>query len=69
MLELDLLLEQFLLTYGPQLSDAEQETLSALLSASDQELLAWLLYQEAVPEAKFIPLLAKIREYTPCNSL
>lgn len=67
MLELDLLLEQFLLRYYLELNVSEQTILQELLQASDQDLLAWILEQQPVPTKKFLPLLAKIRDYQPCQ--
>lgn len=67
MLELDLLLEQFLARYGAQLSVSEQIIMEELLLANDHDLLAWILQQQPVEDEKFIPLLIKIREYRHCQ--
>lgn len=68
MLELDLLLGQFL-DNGFQALTAEEKTVfTELLDATDQDLYAWLLGRWPASEPRFEPLLQKIREYVPCKS-
>lgn len=55
MLELDLVLEPFVLHSYPTLSEAEQERFQALLTCEDQDLFAWFMRsREADDEHKEI---------------
>ena len=61
LLELDILLRQFNATEFPQLSNEELAILEELLTLPDQDLLAQINQYQAVSQANFEPLLAKIR--------
>lgn len=66
MLELDLLLVQFLDNCFSMLTPEEQALFQALLACSDPDLFAWLLKKQPSSYPQFEPLLQKIREYKPC---
>ena len=67
MLELDLLLNRFLERKFLALTEEEQVVFTALLKSTDQELFAWLMFLEVPLEARFLPILQKIREQPPCK--
>jgi len=60
MLELDLILGQFLEQVYLSLSPDEQALFKELLTATDQDLYAWLLGSRQPTDSRFIPLLSKI---------
>lgn len=60
-LELDVLLERFLVEKYPSLSHNEQMMFAKLLSCNDQELLSWFFDEEAFVPSEFNDLLKKIR--------
>ncbi len=66
MLELDLLLGQFLERRYSALTAEEQALFKALLDSTDQDLYAWLVARLPATEPRFEGLLQKIREYVPC---
>ena len=68
MLELDLLLGQFLDNGFSALSEEERLLFKEFLVCTDQELLAWLMGQALPSEPKWLPLIRKIREVLPCSS-
>jgi len=63
MLELDLILRQFLETEYRHLTPPEQGLFKALLTRVDTELFAWLFGNPVEAEASFLPLLKKIQAY------
>ena len=69
MLELDLMLAQFLDNCFLELPAKEQGQFEELLQATDVDLFAWLLGSLPPPNAEVALLLQKIREYVPCKSL
>ena len=68
MLELDLLLGQFLDKGYLTLSANEQALFKELLDETDQDLFAWLMGNVPPSNPHWQPLLQKIRGYVPCKS-
>jgi len=65
MLELDILLGNFLQTGYPHLSPRDQSLFEAYLSCSDSELYAFLLGQKIPDNQEFARMTAMIRAYAP----
>ncbi len=63
MLELDVLLGNFLAEAYITLSPQDQLTFVALLECNDQELFMWLTGKENPTEPKFILMVEKIRQH------
>lgn len=63
MLELDLMLGQFLYNGYAKLSADEQHVFEELLDCMDQDLYSWILGSTQPARAQFIPLIMMIREY------
>ncbi len=63
MLELDVLLGNFLEEAFLLLSDSEQALFIQLLDASDQDLFLWLTGKAVTSDQSFIPLIQKIRDH------
>jgi len=63
MLELDLLLNNFLDNDFAKLSDEEQQSFAELLSFPDPELFALLLGQVETQNQKLTSIITKIRKY------
>jgi len=61
MLELDLLLQDFLHQKYDQLPLPEQQTFEDLLTRSDQQLLDWLMGKSVPEETALAELVGKIR--------
>lgn len=68
MLELDLLLQRFLVEQYLHLSRAEQTLFKALLNCLDQDLFAWLLGSRLPADDQFLPLIKKIQVYAPLGT-
>ncbi len=68
MLELDLLLGQFLEKGYELLGLDQRELFIELLDEVDTDLYAWLMGNAVPPRSEWLPLLQKIREYHPCLS-
>ncbi|WP_037588600.1 succinate dehydrogenase assembly factor 2 [Stenoxybacter acetivorans] len=62
LLELDILLERFMVKEFDALSDNELTLLTQLLDSPDQEFLAWVNQTEICSNPAFRPLLEKIRQ-------
>lgn len=63
MLELDILLGQYLEEVYATLSPDEQALFVELLGCNDQELFNWLTGKELPKEPQFVTLVEKIREH------
>ena len=63
MLELDVLLGNFLKEVYPVLSEEEKNLFEILLSFPDPQLFAWLLSQEKPADARLIFIIEKIRHH------
>jgi len=63
MLELDLLLGQFLNDQFMALSLAERALFKTFLDYPDQDLIAWLLENKEPPYPPFFRLIKKIKKY------
>jgi len=63
MLELDLILGQFLDKHYLNLKPEEQILFKELLTATDQDLYNWLLGNCQAAEARFQPLIVKIQQH------
>jgi len=63
MLELDVLLENFLNEGYSRLTLSEKEQFIALLNCSDPELFAWLMGRETPADAAWAALIEKIRQH------
>lgn len=63
MLELDVLLGNFLKTAYPKLSAEEKQAFVKLLDCTDPELFAWLLGHEQPTEAELISIIEIIRRH------
>lgn len=63
MLELDVLLGNFLKEAYPGLPETEQVQFVQLLECSDPELFAWLLGQEKPTDPKLTSITEKIRQH------
>ena len=61
LLELDVVLKDFLDRGYPSLTSAEQETFEKLLTLSDETLLAYVQGSQNPPEKELMQLVAKIR--------
>lgn len=61
LLELDVLLYQFLTNHYSNLSAPEQDAFARLLSVSDNTLLAYMQGVEDPPEKELMHLVSKIR--------
>ena len=61
MLELDLLLEEFMEHGYDALSETERVNFERLLKTGDQKLLAWLMGHEETDEKDFIHIITAIR--------
>jgi antitoxin CptB len=60
MKEVDLLLGRFADAHADSLGAADLDAFEALLDTPDQEILAWIVGGEPVPEGKRSPLLTRI---------
>lgn len=67
LLELDLVLKQFMATQFDQLSDEEIAIFQEILALEDQEFLAQINQVEPPKQAKFAPILHKIRTAKSSN--
>ena len=65
MLELDLLLKNFLENTYPGLDTESQVLFVTLLEYPDPVLQEWLLDPAGTPEPKFMALVEKIKDYHP----
>ncbi len=63
MLELDVLLGNFLEEAYPGLSEADQASFVALLDEADPDLFAWLTGHTSPTQPKFVEIVGKIREH------
>lgn len=63
MLELDVLLGNFLEEAYTNLSSADQQSFETLLKCNDQELFMWLTGKEISPDSTLAPLIEKIRHH------
>lgn len=63
MLELDVLLGNFLKGAYGSLSENDQALFVRLLESSDQDLFVWLTGKEQVPDPEFAAMIEKIRSY------
>jgi antitoxin CptB len=63
--EMDLLVGGFAVSELPRMTTAELETFEQLLELPDQQLLAWVTGQEAVPSELDGPLLRALLAYRP----
>lgn len=63
MLELDVLLGDFLEGAYNKLNDDEKKCFVALLDSSDQDLFFWLTQKETPSDKNFAEMIRKIREY------
>lgn len=63
MLELDLILQEFIENRLHNLSDEELVSFESLLTATDPELYAWLMGHNEPPEKEFKALVAYIRNH------
>jgi succinate dehydrogenase flavin-adding protein (antitoxin of CptAB toxin-antitoxin module) len=61
LLELDVVLKDFLDRHYPGLTPAEQETYEQLLMVPDETLLAYVQGKQNPPEKKLMQLVQKIR--------
>ena len=68
MLELDLLLGQFLEQGFSSLNSEDRELFKTFLNCTDQDLFAWLLGSAVPPNDHFLPLIKKIQAYVPLNN-
>ena len=64
MLELDLLLQNFIEHGFDQLDETQREVFERLLAAQDQSLIEWLMERETPDDKEFIPIIAAIRAAT-----
>jgi antitoxin CptB len=60
MREVDLILGRFADAHLAGLDDADLACFEALLDVPDQELFAWVIGQEAIPEADDTPFLRRL---------
>lgn len=60
MLELDILLGNFLENQFSQLSEVEQKNFERLLDCQDQELFNWLIHREQPDDPDFAVLIERI---------
>lgn len=63
MLELDLFLQPFLNQVYPKLTQQEQDIFAEVLSASDQQLYAWLMNSQKCPYEHWQDMIKQIRDY------
>ena len=63
MLELDVLLGNFLQEAYPQLSLADKKTFAILLTYTDPELFSWLIDQAQAADARLARMVAMIRQH------
>lgn len=68
MLELDLLLGRFLDKVYETLSPEEDKLFRELLDETDPDLYSWLLGNTLPAREEWLPLLQKIRGFSPCSS-
>jgi antitoxin CptB len=61
MLELDFVLERYLDQHFDEAGDEERLLFQSLLTAQDPELQSWLLSGTPHPDARYHPLIRKIR--------
>jgi len=60
MLELDLLLEPFVRDHFDTLDCNQQQLLHELLACEDQDLYAWLMQRQVMPDTRFDALISAI---------
>jgi antitoxin CptB len=63
MLELDVLLGNFLAEAYPQAAAADQSLFVQLLENNDQDLFVWLTGRTPPPDAEMAVIVAKIRDH------
>jgi antitoxin CptB len=63
MLELDVLLGNFLQEAFLTLNSADQDSFVQLLSNTDQDLFIWLTAREPAPEATTAAMIGRIRDH------
>ena len=61
--EADLILGPFADVHGPNLAPEQLDTLEALLEQSDREIYAWIVGQEATPDAFETDVMSLIRAF------
>lgn len=64
MLELDILLERFMMRYFDRMTQDERVLLEALLQEPDPDLYNWILGAERHPESKFHTLIHAIQAHS-----
>jgi antitoxin CptB len=69
MLELDVLLGNFLREAYPTLAAKDQQAFAILLTYSDPELFSWLLGHEAPPEPTILTIVNKVRDHARARHL
>ncbi len=65
--EMDIIVGGFAQSTLQHMSDVDLAHFEQILDTPDQDLLAWLTQQEAVPDASDSPLLQKLLAYRPQN--
>ena len=63
--EMDLLLQHFLDTVYPTLSDHERRVFARLLDESDHDLLDWITGRWPVPVPDYASLISQLRQFHP----
>ena len=63
MLELDVLLGNFLEQVYPTLSPTKKQEFAELLECADPELFSWLIRNEKPIETRFIPIIEAIQSH------
>lgn len=69
MLELDVMLERFVMTCLERLTEHELDTFEALLTYPDPDLYAWLMGYEHPPTEELADFVALIRSYHHRSSI
>ena len=62
---MDLILERFLDTHYPSLSDCEKQLFDRLLDETDPDLMNWIMGRTTPDNSAYIPLLVKLRSLNP----
>ncbi len=63
MLELDLILEPFVVNVYRTLPADQQAVFARLLSCEDQDLFAWLLHRQEPDDCELVSIVSLIREH------
>ena len=64
MLELDLILEPFVMARYAQLSESQRRSFQQLMQCEDQDLFAWFMQRGQPDDEELAEIVSQIRQFT-----